>query len=368
MLQDEITIYYIMLYAGVTFVAATACCYLLFRKGNAFAPDITSPIRLRRWTAAFFAVMVLSHLWWFEIEFHLQKSDPLLGHAVAMALDGVTLLITVMGLLFSMLQDRKRSLLPVYIAAIPFLAGVVYCVIRHDFALFRIPLVYFLLVFFAFLFYIAYNVRQYSHWLRDNYADLEHKEVWQSLLLLAVFFVFFAIYGNDVKGMTYQYIIQINELILIGLLLWRVETLQQLEPVTTQETDTIEALTAFGTTQNIPSNIGSLLQEHCEGTQLYLRHDITLDELSKAIGTNRTYLSAHFAQEGISYNAYINHLRIQHFVRLYRERTAQGQQFTAQELANESGFRSYATFGLAFKRFMGQTFTSWMKEELRNSQ
>jgi AraC-like DNA-binding protein len=34
-----------------------------------------------------------------------------------------------------------------------------------------------------------------------------------------------------------------------------------------------------------------------------------------------------------------------------------------QELANESGFRSYATFGLAFKRFMGQTVTSWIKED-----
>ncbi len=26
---------------------------------------------------------------------------------------------------------------------------------------------------------------QYGRWLRENYADLEHKEVWQSLLFLA---------------------------------------------------------------------------------------------------------------------------------------------------------------------------------------
>ena len=26
--------------------------------------------------------------------------------------------------------------------------------------------------------YMVRATRQYGHWLRDNYADLEHKEVW----------------------------------------------------------------------------------------------------------------------------------------------------------------------------------------------
>ena len=47
---------YIMLYAVVAAMAMMASCYLLFRRGNAFAADITPPVRLRRWTAAFFAV------------------------------------------------------------------------------------------------------------------------------------------------------------------------------------------------------------------------------------------------------------------------------------------------------------------------
>ena len=44
-----------MLYAAVTMTAIIACCYLLLRRGNAFAPDNTPPLRLRRWTAAFIA-------------------------------------------------------------------------------------------------------------------------------------------------------------------------------------------------------------------------------------------------------------------------------------------------------------------------
>ena len=47
---------YIILYSIVTAMNALASIYLLLRRGNAFASDITPPVRLRRWTAAFFAV------------------------------------------------------------------------------------------------------------------------------------------------------------------------------------------------------------------------------------------------------------------------------------------------------------------------
>jgi AraC-like DNA-binding protein len=57
----------------------------------------------------------------------------------------------------------------------------------------------------------------------------------------------------------------------------------------------------------------------------------------------------------------INNLRIEHFVR-YREAIANSRPFTAQQLAQESGFRSYSTFGTAFKQRMGQNVSSWMHE------
>ena len=64
---------YIMLYAAVTMLSLNACCYLLFRRGNAFAPDITTSARLRRWTAAFFAAIALSHVWYMHNGFSLLK-------------------------------------------------------------------------------------------------------------------------------------------------------------------------------------------------------------------------------------------------------------------------------------------------------
>jgi len=55
-----------MFYGGVANAALIACCYLLFRRGNAFAADITPPLRLRHWAAAFFGVAAMGHVWWFQ--------------------------------------------------------------------------------------------------------------------------------------------------------------------------------------------------------------------------------------------------------------------------------------------------------------
>ena len=106
-----------------------------------------------------------------------------------------------------------------------------------------------------------------------------------------------------------------------------------------------------------------MLQQQCEDTQLFLQHDLTLSHLAHALGTNRTYLSHYFAHQGTTYNAYINDLRIFHFVRLYREAVTAARDFTAQELAVQSGYRSYRTFSQAFKERKGQSVTAWMNEE-----
>ena len=68
---------YIMLYAAVTVIAMLASCYLLFRRANAIAPDVTPPVRLRRWTAAFFAVFVVNHVWYMGPTFFLTSSEDI---------------------------------------------------------------------------------------------------------------------------------------------------------------------------------------------------------------------------------------------------------------------------------------------------
>ena len=49
-------------------------------------------------------------------------------------------------------------------------------------------------------------------------------------------------------------------------------------------------------------------------------------------------------------------------VGFYQEAVVTKRSFTAQQLASDSGYRSYSTFSLAFKQRMGQTVTAWMRE------
>jgi AraC-like DNA-binding protein len=202
---------------------------------------------------------------------------------------------------------------------------------------------------------MVHAVRQYGRWLRENYADLEHKEVWQSFVVLAVILLMFGIYVSGVGGPAYEYIVQVCGIVLVCYLLWRVETLSDLS-ISVPLSIPVEEETAA------PDQIAPLLQQHCVDTQLYLQHDLTVAQLAQSIGTNRFYLGQYFSRQDTTYNAYINNLRISHFVRLYDEAVAAQRPFTAQQLANDSGYRSYSTFSLAFKQRMGQTVTAWMRE------
>ena len=360
---------YVMVYGGSMVFALIACIYLLFRRSNAIAPEVTPPLLLRRWVAAFFAIMVMSHISWFVlVKYSLLFGNPLINLIVAAGLDCVVLIPFIMGMLLAMLQDRRRPLWPFVFASLPVAALFAVIAYRHDLVLVSWVQGYFMLITIVIFIYMAYAVRQYSLWLRHNYADLEHKEVWQSFLILAFCLIVLSFYVYSSSGMTYEYVLQTFDYLFVVILLWRVETLQALD--NNDDNDDITEATGLeevmvlhssASQTTIPGNIGLLLEQYCEGGQLYLRKDITLSELSKAIGTNRYYLSLYFTRQDTTYNAYINGLRIQHFVRLYQEAVAADRSFTAQQLAQESGFRSYSTFATAFKQRMGQTVMMWMR-------
>ena len=359
---------YLIVYGGSMIFALIACIYLLFRRSNAIAPEVTPPLRLRRWVAAFFAIMVMSHISWFVlVKFGSFFGDPLICLIVAAALDCMVLIPLIMGMLLAMLQDRCRPLWPFILTSLPVAALFAVIAYRHDLVL--VPWVqgFFILMTVVMFIYMAIAVRQYSLWLRNNYADLENKEVWQSFMVLAICLLVLSFYIYSSSGMTYEYAVQVFDYLFIAILLWRVETLQTLENnddsddiIEATGLEEVMALQSSAPQATIPDNIGQLLEHYCEGGQLYLRQDITLSQLSKAIGTNRYYLSQYFTRQDTTYNAYINSLRIQHFVRLYQEASVAKRSFTALQLAQECGFRSYSTFAIAFKQRMGQTVSTWM--------
>ena len=103
-----------------------------------------------------------------------------------------------------------------------------------------------------------------------------------------------------------------------------------------------------------------LLKEHCVAAQLYLENELTFQMLTQTVGTNRSYLGQYFSRQGITYNIYINNLRINHFISRCRELAAAGQDIPIQQLALESGFGSYRTFSRSFLQRTGQSVTEWL--------
>ena len=379
-LQDYV---YMTLYVIVTITAILSSLYLLRKR-----PDQTkgakSPLPLRRWAAAFLIAAAMSHIWWPVIGNVVLNDDIFMRNALNIGLDTITLVPLMMATLLRMLQDRKRPIWPAFVAVVPaaalcFGTGVVGRNADYEWLLSD----YILFVAVGFVVYMTFAVHKYSKWLRDNYADLENKEVWQSMLLMLAILLMFVCYKSNYGGFLSEYIVQINTIILIGFLVWRVETLPILntEPETTESIDDYYARTLENHKNSNEDNemddnnkstdnervdnlahIGLLLTTRCEIPKLYLQYDMSLNRLCISIGTNRTYLSTYFHQQGITYNTYINRLRIEHFMRLYREPSTT-MPLTIQEMAQQSGFLSYRTFASAFKKITGMTASEWMEKE-----
>ena len=226
-LQD---VFFIMLYGMAGFFAMLACVYLLLRRGNAFAEDVRSSCVLRRWTAAFMAAIVASHVWWYVLGTYFLTDDRLVRNITTIMLDHVTLVPLTMAVLLAMLQDRRRPLWPWLLAQAPeVLAAALGIAGRSELWGYQVVHYWQLGVIAVFVVYYIIALRQYERWLLDNYADLEHKEVWQSMVFIIVLLAVYMVYTSNAGELVREYLSQVITLVIIAFLLWRVETLQKLD-------------------------------------------------------------------------------------------------------------------------------------------
>lgn len=215
---------FVMLYGGVAMLALLSGIYLGLRRANAIAPDVMPSTPLRRWTAAFFIVAGLSHIWWYALGVHWLTDDRLVRNITAVTLDHVALLPLVMAMLLRMLQDCHRRLWPWLLAQVPTAVIAIVGITKHDVGCMDIMHDWQILVIVTFISYYIYALIRYSRWLRENYADLEHKEIWQSLFFVVILFVVYEIYSTNPGVMSREYLAQFNTIAIILFLLWRVET------------------------------------------------------------------------------------------------------------------------------------------------
>ncbi len=371
------------LFSSISMLAFVGSLYLLFRRGNAFAAGITPPLRLRRWAATFFAASCASHLAWLFIYYGNPEGDFFHRIMLCTAFDLATSLPILLCTMLAMLQDRRRPLWPVFAMSALSLVYMfaIYLLGIQSTALCVLPVI---VIFFIFTIGMVFAIRQYEHWLRDNYADLEHKEVRHIFAVMSVLMLTTVSYSLANDFFFFEVLIEVGNFLLIFVMLWRVETLQTLEVLaeapTTDTTDTSDTTVATVTTDttdgtdttdttdmsaylHVFGKIEERLQQRCIDKKYYLNHGISLVHLAKLIGTNSTYLSRYFSYHGMSYNTYINRLRIEHFMRLYQANINANQSVTAAELAKQCGYRNYITFSSAFKNINGQTAKEWMHQQ-----
>ena len=247
-LQDGL---FIALYCMAGLFALLAAGYLLLRRKNLFmrevGPESVKTIelpsgrrlrlghairasrRLRRWAAGVLLAAAASHVWWYGVGQWCLKGDPLRRTLLVIMLDHATLVPLVMGVLLAMLQDRRRPLWPWLVVQGPVVvlgaAGIWGRSWLWGYTLAHYWQLGCIAVFVA---YYIVALRQYGGWLRRNFADLEHKQVWQSLALALVLFAIYGLYTSNMGEMHREYLSQLLTVAIVAFLVWRAETLQEL--------------------------------------------------------------------------------------------------------------------------------------------
>ena len=105
------------------------------------------------------------------------------------------------------------------------------------------------------------------------------------------------------------------------------------------------------------------LKKCMDEENIYLNPKLTLQDVSNAIGTNRTYLSDYLNKIlKTTFYEYVNSLRISRACELIDLMTAENKR-SMQEIAEVSGFNSISTFNRSFVKIMGMTPSQYLAKK-----
>lgn len=107
-------------------------------------------------------------------------------------------------------------------------------------------------------------------------------------------------------------------------------------------------------------DLGKMFEKLMVEDLFFLKHDLKIGDVVKALGSNRTYVSNYInTTYNCSFSDYMNRLRVEYAERLLAS-SPHGTKLS--QIAQESGFASEASFYRNFKKFAGVTPSDWQHQ------
>lgn len=187
------------------------------------------------------------------------------------------------------------------------------------------------------------RTRKYLIYVRDNYSNIDDIDVsWlRPVFLFAIvsqlLWLFTSLYAKVIVDVLY-YVFTIALWLMVLHYSWN------FHPIVIKEED------LSAQTNRQPIEKGEM-ERIVEDQKLYLNNGLTLGELAKIMGTNRTYVSNYLsAVRGQTFYDYINQLRIE---KVSLPMMEEHPEYTLEYVAEQSGFGSISTFRRAFVKLTG---------------
>lgn len=222
-------------------------------------------------------------------------------------------------------------------------------------------------------FFLLFRHRKF---IRDNYSYTEHVDVNWAInfaVVLAVMFVGFVMVVTHVTwtGRTMFYLCMMLSWIYLNKLARR-HSVVNIPPLVMfafpliqkkkEEESQVEEPAA---SVDVYATLAEQLGRCMDNDKLYLNPKLTLQDVSAAIGTNRTYLSDYLNKVlKTTFYEYVNDLRIRRACELIDAMTPENKR-SMLEVSEISGFNSISTFNRSFSKIMGLTPSQYMARKQR---
>jgi len=116
--------------------------------------------------------------------------------------------------------------------------------------------------------------------------------------------------------------------------------------------------------EEIAASLKKKLSQVMETKQLYTNSELSIDDLSRELATNRTYLSRAIKHSyQLNFRDYLNRYRVEKAMGIMRN--THSEELNLLTVSENVGFQNYGTFHAAFKKEYGITPGEWKRRIAR---